>query len=310
MKLRLTLPAVLTALLLTTQVSARLVYSDQIDLQFRFDERSNRDQRSQYRLRYYPQLALANANWSVNSFVATGDDFGSSHNTRGSSHPDHIYMRRLFVRHSNRYGKTEVGVIPTYKGRVSSSGLSKDGWIEGIRHVRLLRNDSALELVIGQLDSTDAANALALPEDLDYLELEYSAQMEQAQSFEVSIERMTGGNFLRGEYRWKHDVTYTLFIEIVKRLDENETKTVGGISGSWQFNSTALNYFAHYSYVSQGFGPRAELTEDFLGTGHGFSGEIEGALSSQWGLDWFVRLDVVDSVSRVLGGIKVSFSHP
>lgn len=311
MKLYIALLTILTACLFTTPVNGDVTYSDDIDLQLRFDERSNRDHRTQYRLRYYPSVQLDNNNhWSLNGFIVTGDDFGASHNTLGNSTSDHLHLRRLYMRHTGTYGKTEFGVIPTYKGRVSSSGLSKDGWIEGARYVRQLADDDALELVVGQLDSTDPANALTLPDKLDYVELEYSARIGQAESFEVSIERMTGGNFVRGEYRWKFDDSHTVFIELVQRLDEDATKTVAGISGRWHAGKTPLRFFTHYSYVSEGFGPRAELTEDFLGTGHGFSGEIEGTLVSGWDLDWFLRIDVVDSVSRLLTGIKVAFSHP
>ncbi len=82
------------------------------------DNRSNRPSREQYRLRYYPSLAITSA-WSVNSFVVTGDDFSSSHNTFGSDNTDYLYARRLYLRHETDSGKTELGVIPTYKGRVA-----------------------------------------------------------------------------------------------------------------------------------------------------------------------------------------------
>ena len=70
-----------------------------------------------------------------------------------------------------------------------------------------------------------------------------------------------------------------------------------------------LSYFSHYSYVSEGFGPRGELTEDFLGTGHGASAEISGDITLIDDTEWFIRADVVDSVSRLLAGIKVSFEQ-
>ena len=49
-------------------------FSQKLDIQVRYDNRSNRPSREQYRLRYYPSLAITSA-WSVNSFVVTGDDF-------------------------------------------------------------------------------------------------------------------------------------------------------------------------------------------------------------------------------------------
>ena len=54
-----------------------------------------------------------------------------------------IFMQDDCTSGMKQMGKTELGIIPTYKGRVSSTGLSKDGWITGIRHVRKLQNNTA-----------------------------------------------------------------------------------------------------------------------------------------------------------------------
>ncbi|MEW9797696.1 hypothetical protein [Alteromonas sp. CYL-A6] len=290
-------------------VRAELHYADKTDLQVRHDMRSNRASRDQYRIRYYPSLSLsAYSSWSLNAFAVTGDDFSASHNTFGESDQG-VHVRRLYLRHQADYGKTEFGVIPTYKGRVSSSGLSKDGWIEGLRHVRLLPDDSQLELVVGQLNNTQPGRALSLPDKADYIELEYSARIDQSQSYEFSLERMTGGNFARAEYRHRFTSGRTAFAELVHRLDESGTKAVVGLSGEFHLGQYPVSFFTHYSYVSDGLGARAELTEDFLGTGHGASAEFDGVLSHQHRLDWFVRIDVIDSVSRLLTGIKLSFAH-
>ncbi|WP_414828988.1 hypothetical protein [Alteromonas sp. H39] len=282
-------------------------YSHRLDLQARFDDRSDRDHRNQYRIRYYPQWTFDDAGaWSVNSFVVTGDDFGSSHNTIGDGSSQKIYVRRAYVRHTSSWGKTEVGIVPTYKGRVSSSGLSKDGWIAGIRQVVKLDSDSLLDIVVGELDDTDPANALELPEEANYIELEYTTKINDFHSYELSLERMTGGNFLRGEYRYKTESDHTVFFELIRRLDEPDSKTVTGLTGDIVIGDTPLSYFAHYSYVSEGIGPRAELTEDFLGTGHGFSAEISGSINAVDDMEWFVRFDVVDSTTRLLSGIALS----
>lgn len=282
-------------------------YSHRLDLQARFDDRSDRDHRNQYRIRYYPQWTFDDdGSWSVNSFIVTGDDFGSSHNTIGDGNSQKIYVRRAYVRHTSALGKTEIGIIPTYKGRVSSSGLSKDGWIAGIRQVVELDSDSLLDIVVGELNETDPAKALHLPEQANYIEVEYTTKINDFHSYELSLERMTGGNFLRGEYRYKTGLNHTLFFELIRRLDEPDSKTVAGLTGDFAINNIPLSYFAHYSYVSEGIGPRAELTEDFLGTGHGFSAELSGSINAVDDMAWFVRFDVVDSTTRLLTGIAVS----
>ena len=245
-----------------------------------------------------------NSTWSVNGFVVTGDSFGSSHNTIDDGKADDVYLRRVYLRHEGDYGKTEIGVIPTYKGRVSSSGLSKDGWIKGARHVRSLGNDK-LEIVVGQLSSLDPANALHSPEKLDYLEIEYSANINESWSYEISGERMTKANFVRTELRYAMFDKSAVFAELVARVDNSKVKTVIGLDGEFTLQDYPIEYFAHYSYVSSNFGLRAELTEDFLGTGHGFSAELSGDIRDSK-FAWFVRYDTVNSKNRILTGISWS----
>ncbi|MFT4653629.1 MAG: hypothetical protein ACJA0G_000646 [Kangiellaceae bacterium] len=278
-------------------------FSQKLDIQVRADDRSSRDMRYQYRVRYRPQISF-NDTWSVNAFAVSGDDFSASHNTFDDNEADYFYVRRVFARHQGHYGKTEIGIIPTYKGRVSSSGLSKDGWIKGVRHVRAFGDDN-LEIVLGQLTSLDPSTALNTPDKLDYVEIEYSAQINDRWSYEVSAERMTEANFLRTELRHKYGKGFSIFGELVMRTDSSKTKTVVGGEGDFSINKYPIEYFAHYSYVSKQFGLRAELTEDFLGTGNGFSGELSGEISNTH-LEWFMRYDAAQDKTRLLAGVKWS----
>lgn len=283
-------------------------FTQRLDLQTRIDDRSSRDVRYQYRVRHYAQYKFDGL-WSVNTFAVTGDDFGSSHNTLDDGAADYFYLRRLYLRRETANGKTEIGIIPTYKGRVSSSGLSKDGWIKGLRQVSNLRN-GRIEFVLGQLKSVNAKSALDLPNKADYFELEYSGKISEKWSFEVSAERMTESNFLRSELRHQWSDNSVLFAEIVTKVDSGRLKTVTGAEGEWTISNYPVEYFAHFSYVSDGFGPRAELTEDFLGTGPGFSGELSGILlPSIFGeqTNWFVRYDGIEDRTRLLAGLSWSW---
>ena len=290
-------------LLAPSALASQWRFSQKLDIQTRYDARSDREHRTQYRVRYYPQLALDDT-WSLHSFVVTGDDFSSSHNTIDSGHNQDLYPRRLFMRRTFDWGKTEFGVIPTYKGRVSSTGLSKDGWIEGLRQVVSVNPNHAFELVIGKLDNQNPSSALQLADSVDYIELEYSAIIDNRSSFEVSVERMTGGNFIRSEYRYAWASDHDVFIEWIQRLDKARNKMVIGMSGTSALRGEEMSYHAYYSHVDEQLGPRAELTEDFLGYGHGISIEVSSRLPMGNNVEWFMRVDVVDSVSRLLAGVK------
>jgi hypothetical protein len=294
--------AVVLLSMLITKASAQS-FSQKLDVQVRADDRSSSDVRYQYRVRYRPQISF-NDTFSINAFAVTGDDYGSSHNTVDDSSADYVYVRRIFARHKGDYGKTELGIIPTFKGRVSSSGLSKHGWIKGVRHVRALGDDN-LEIVVGQLASLDPSKALNAPDEFDYVEIEYSAKINDIWSYEVSAERITRANFLRTELRYQYSKELSLFGELVGRIDSAKIKAVVGGEGEFSIKKYTVEYFSHYSYVSKNFGLRAELTEDFLGTGHGFSGELSGEISDTQ-FDWFVRCDAVKDRTRLLIGFKWS----
>ena len=81
---------------------------------------------------------------------------------------------------------------------------------------------------------------------------------------------------------------------------------VVGTETELAINGYNLDIYAYYAYVSEEFGFRAELTEDYLGTGHGGSLAISGDIGLA-DLDWFSRIDVVDSTKRLLVGLKRKF---
>ena len=274
--------------------------------QLRVDDRSSKDLRAQYRLRTYANYQLDDKPWSLHLFAATGKDFASSHNTLNAGINDYFYLRRLYLRRDNSQGgKTELGIIPTYKGRVSSTGLSKDGWIKGLRHVQQINADIKAELVIGELANTDPSKIFDAIHGVDYVEMELSATIDQHSSFEFSLERMTARNFARAEYRYALLPDTNIAFELIHRLDSGKVKTVVGLEGEFDLLSQALAYFVYHSYVSPQFGLRAELTEDFITTGHGISSEIKGDFGkSNWG--WFARFDAYQSNTRLLAGVSVS----
>ena len=275
--------------------------------QLRLDQRSGTDLRYQYRLRFYPAYQM-NQDWSLQAFIATGQGFASSHNTLDDSEADHLYLRRLYVRHETSEGKTEIGVIPTYKGDVASTGLAKDGWISGLRRVQKLNADSRLELVVGELAHLDNANAWQKWHSLNYAELELSSRLSQAISYELSLEHMLGDNFLRGELRYHAKSGQTYALELIDRLDSNRVKLVLSFAASLPWLGTDTELFSHYSYADKSFGQRAELTEDFLDYGHAIALELDGKLATQsWG--WFAKFEhyAAHSTNRAQMGIKFSF---
>lgn len=285
-------------------VSMAAEFSGKLDTSFRFDDRSGRQERYQYRVRVYPQITFDDQkNWSLNAFAVTGDEFSSSHNTFDDGDSDLFYVRRLYLRHDQANGKTEIGIIPTYKGRISSTGLSKDGWIAGLRQV-VDTNKGKLEIVLGDLQDTRASKAFETPDDLSYVELEFSSHVGERMSFEVSVDRILRTNFVRGEVRYQQSKNLTYAFELIDRVDINEYKVVLSAETEFVLGSRVVEFFGYYSYVGEEFGPRAELTEDFLAAGHGIALELESTFSDDLPLEWFAKFEGFEGNSRIQLGIK------
>ncbi|MDO6692289.1 hypothetical protein Q4574_03280 [Aliiglaciecola sp. 3_MG-2023] len=279
-----------------------------VESEIRFDDRSQKPQRYQYRVRVYPHVMLdEDQYWSVNAFAVTGEEFSSSHNTLDDGTGDHFYLRRLYLRYEKGQNKTEFGVIPTYKGRVSSTGLSKDGFIAGIRQVVGMQN-GRFEVVVGDLDTTQAEEAFADINELNYAEVEYSSSFDGPLNYEISADRVLQQNFVRGELRYEGNKQTTYAFELINRLDTSAKKIVLSVETEFNlFNQTA-EVFSYYAYVNDEFGQRTALIEDFLATGHGVAFELKSRFNDEWPIEWFTKFEAYESNTRVQFGLKYGFS--
>lgn len=278
-----------------------------VSLDTRFDARSDKNPRYQYRVRGSGQVFLSNPAWSVNGFVATGDGFGSSYNTIEDDADHDLELRRLFLRYQGQDFKTEVGVIPPFKGRVSSTGLSKDGWITGVRHVHGYGSDGKFEVVVGSLAFEPEPGIQNVEADWDYYEFEYSAKYSEQLSYELSLEKMLGDEFIRGEIRYAFTEDKVMSVEVVDKLSDNKPKVVVTLEGETSDDYLFDEYFLYYAYVNPDFGQRAELIEDFVDVGHSVSAEVKGKIAQFNKTKWFSKLEFYEGQSRFQLGLSMKF---
>ena len=275
------------------------------DVSIRYDAREGQSERTQYRVRWNPYWSPANTAWSIHGFAVTGNDFSSSYNTIDSDTPQRFYLRRLFIRQTHARGKWEFGVIPPYKGRVSSTGLSKDGWIKGARGVVKLVSNDKLEMVLGELKQLNTPGRYDWPEKIDYGELEFSSTLRRGFSYEFAFEYMLDDSFLRGELRQAYSNETEIAIEAVYKLDGGDTKWVAGYAAPLTKQYGGIRFFGYYSFVPEDFGSRAELTEEFPGFDHSLVIEIEGSLTKQ--LAWFSKAEHTTHRWRAQFGLAIRF---
>lgn len=291
----------LPACLLANSAVGEFLYEGDVSL--RLDDSSNSSRREQYRLRFNPEFVF-NEKWSAHAFVATGVAFSSAYNTFGGS--NELHVRRLFGRLTLGNNKLEFGAIPPYKGRVSSTGLSDEGWIRGVRGVIAL-GDDRLEFVVGDLGDLRASNALSTPFALNFYEVEYSARINDLLSYELGGERMLEENYVRAELRLttRSDVAWSA--ELVHGFESNSAKSVISVLAPFALKHGELEWFTYYAYVPQEFGVRAILTEDFLGFGHAFGTEVGYQSKKFERIKWFAELEFGESRTRAKVGLEIDF---
>lgn len=298
------LVAILLCLLLGSAPAAAQFAHDS-DVAVRIDDPSDRPSRNQYRLRIRPSFAF-DSRWSLHSFISTGDQYGSAYNTM-SANDDRIHVRRLFLRYEQGDSKVELGVIPPYKGRVSSTGLSKEGWVRGARGVIGLPS-GRLEFVTGALRELDASQALSSRFELDYFEIEYSAQINDRWSYELGAEKMFRNRFLRGEVRFESERYATWAAELVHNASVGRSKFVLSARKDFERRAGALEWFTYYAYAAPGFGQRAELSEDFLEFGHAIATSLKGGVGGFDRLEWFAEVELYEDLSRIKLGLEFSLN--
>lgn len=273
------------------------------DISVRYDDRSNRPSREQYRFRWEPEFRFGE-HWSMHAFVATGAAFPSAYNTFGER--DDLNVRRFFGRWTHGDHKLEFGAIPPYKGRVSSTGLSDEGWIRGVRGVFAI-GDDRLEFAAGDLSDLRASNALSSPYDLNYYEVEYSGQLNELLSYEFGGERMFDENYVRTELRLTTRSDYVWSAEVVHGFKSGATKNVLSFLAPYTFRYGDLEWFTYYSYVPRDFGARAILTEDFLSFDHAFGTSLEYRDSRLERVKWFAEFESGDERDRIKLGFELDF---
>lgn len=301
MMTRATAITALTGLLFCPPVAAEFDYRG--DMAIRVDDTEGRGSRQQYRLRVRPQFAFTER-WSAHAFIATGDNFDSAYNTIDDN-DDEINVRHLFVRLEDDWGKFEAGVIPPYKGRISSTGLSAEGFLQGLRGVMNMRS-GRLELVLGQLEDLRASRALSVPDEIDYLELEYSGRLSDTWSFEAAGDYMLDDPFVRGEFRYSPSSSEAYAGEIIANLGEGGFKVVLSAERTFDIGDSEVEWFSYYAYAGERFGPRAELTEDFLEFGHAIATEFSSSFPGASRFEWFANFEVYEDAARVELGIEYS----
>ena len=273
------------------------------DVSLRIDERSDRSFRSQYRFRLKPEYDFGNG-WSAHGFVATGDQFDSAYNTIGDN-DDKIYVRRLFARYERGDSKLEAGAIPPYKGRVSSTGLSKEGWIRGLRGVWGTQR-GAFEVVVGDLEDSRASRALSGDFAVNYIEVEYSGRLNDSRTLEIGGEELFDDNFIRGEIRYLAKSQAYWALELIYNTSEAESQVILSTRRDIDRPRGPIEWFTYYSYTGSQFGQRAELSEDFVDVGHSIATKFKGGVFSLERLEWFADVEFYEGTSRLKAGFEFS----
>ncbi len=255
------------------------------------------------------------------NLLSSGSKFTSRWETlRNFNDPDKfrtfkLNLRQLYLQRDFSWGRIQLGAIPPVKGRVSSTGLASNGWIDGARVVYKLPWVNA-EFLLGSKADFNQPNLFERELVLNFSETEFSFQASENLRGEFSFEKLNEESYLRSEAGYTFNKGKSNELEITTEgLYNTNTK-------KWSYGTTLftdplahlhgslagyVTMIAYYNYTDEHIGLRGELTDDFYVFGHSLTLEFEGPITSDGKLSWFFK-PILAKEERYNIGIEMSLS--
>jgi len=277
------------------------------DYRYDFDTGEVVRDRLQYQVGLSFLISLAQGKdggeFQFGGLIGTGNGYTSPWNTVANFNNDEsgnhqINVRQIYAQWEYERWRTQLGVIPPVKGKVSETSLDKDGWIRGGRLIMPVRRQGQFELVVGTLDSLDDPNAFQPWAKANYYEVEWTHDWSKGWRTELGGVRLDKDRILRGELRY----TATIFgarTELAGEVLRNVQSRVWAHDWSIAQRLGSVTLMNEYAYVPKELGLLGALSNDFFTFGHLWVLGVKGPLSTEGGLYWFGR--------NYLGEVRINF---
>lgn len=305
--------------LLTSVISAQTLERFRMIWEARYDNISfgDKQNRIQASLRIPFDINLFEDYYLI-GLTSTGSSFTSRWETvkdfriSGENRRFNLNLRQLYLQKEWENSRIQLGSIPTIKGKVSSTGLGSNGWIDGGRF-QFNISSAIFEFVGGSLTNLNTPNFLDRDFILNYFETEISKSLWENTITELSYERLGKDDYVRGEYRvdiYPSSQNYfQLTLESFVHL--NNSSVSYGIT----FESDLLKWFngnleeyaelkIYFSHTDEKIGTRGFLTDDFYRFGNTLTTELNGKISDDKKIKWFFE-NYISKEPRFLIGLRI-----
>jgi hypothetical protein len=258
----------------------------------------------------------------IMGLTSTGSSFTSRWETvkdfrvTGENRRFNLNLRQLYIQKEWENSRLQIGSVPTIKGKVSSTGLGSNGWIDGGRF-QFNVFSAIVEFVVGSLTDLNTPNFLDRSFKLNYFETEISKKIGDNTLAELSYERLNKDDYLRGEYRvniYPSDKNYfQLTFESFIHLNNYS------ISYGITFESDLLKWFdenleeyvelkVYFNHTDERLGTRGFLTDDFYRFGNTLTVEATGKITPDKKIRWFSE-NYISKDPRFLIGLRIDLEN-
>lgn len=279
-----------------------------------FGEKQNRVQAS---LRIPFEINLFDDYYIV-GLTSTGSNFTSrwenvkDFRVSGENRRFNLNLRQLYFQKEWESSRIQIGSIPTIKGKVSSTGLGSNGWIDGGRF-QFNISSAIVEFVVGSLTDLNTPNFLDRNFILNYFETEISKKIGKNTLAEISYERLGKDDYLRGEYRVDIYTSSKNYFQLT--LESFVHLNNSSVSYGLTFESDLLKWFnenleeyaelkVYFNHTDEKIGTRGFLTDDFYRFGNTLTVEFTGKITNDKKLRWFSE-NYISKDPRFLVGLRI-----
>lgn len=279
-----------------------------------FGEKQNRVQAS---LRIPFEINLFDDYYIV-GLTSTGSNFTSrwenvkDFRVSGENRRFNLNLRQLYFQKEWESSRVQIGSIPTIKGKVSSTGLGSNGWIDGGRF-QFNISSAIVEFVVGSLTDLNTPNFLDRNFILNYFETEISKKIGKNTLAEISYERLGKDDYLRGEYRVDIYTSSKNYFQLT--LESFVHLNNSSVSYGLTFESDLLKWFSenleeyaelkvYFNHTDEKIGTRGFLTDDFYRFGNTLTVEFTGKITNDKKLRWFSE-NYISKDPRFLVGLRI-----
>lgn len=226
-----------------------------------------------------------------------------------------LNLRQLYLQRDFSWGRVQLGAIPPVKGKVSSTGLASNGWIDGGRIVYELPWAS-VEFLAGSKADFNQPNLFEREMVLNFTETELNFTPSDNFKGEFSFEKLNEETYLRSEagYTFMPGKRDELILTAEGLHNTGTKKWSYGLTLATDplvhIHSSLAGYvtmIAYYNYTDEKIGLRGELTDDFYVFGHSLTLEFEGPITADGKISWFFK-PIIAEEERFNLGVEISLS--